>query len=752
MRQPISIGLLVVSALLAALGCSDDGGSTSSCTSNLDCANGLYCNAAGSCTQDCKSKDDCSSGEKCNSYGKCIADSKKDGGVPKDGALPTQDKKIAPDVKPAPDLKVPPDTKPLPDTKPAPDSKPWPDVNPGLDSKPWPDAKTWPDTAPPPDLAPPPDAKPPLNNDNCSTPKPLTMVGGLASVTGTTATAINKISLSASGCTGYSTPGPDRFFSINLAGGKLYKVSLTSTSSFDPALYVFKDCNKPASTCQPGMGSDRLGNGVLESVLLAPQVSSAYIIGVDSYSSTVHGAFTLTVQEFTPPLSNNACANAQALTFNLGVASESGNTNGATNSSLGAQCIGSNKTHGPDLFYSVYLTKGKKYKIQLLPEKKFDPKLYVFTDCANINGTCEHGMGSSTFGGGIAEEVTLSPAISGKYYIAVDSSSATAKGSFLVLVSEINSIPNDTCSSATHLKLTSGDWRFVPGDTRTGANAVTLSSGGCTGASTPGNDLFYSFDIVSGRDYELRLFPSSSFDPALYVISDCSKPEATCSSYMGSDKIGSGVVEKVTFKALTNTKMYAAIDSWDTGESGQFALWIKETGAPPCNTSTCSGCCFNNACVSGIAKYACGSGGAKCQSCGQGMTCSTGGKCELDPAGKWQVAAYSASIQATNNGSPWDTFAATAKPDPYVEITTGGTTKSSSYKSDTLMPFWNENVIQATAGQLKSSFVLRIWDDDWGFDDLIGKCTPAITDSILLGSALTITCGKASVVLYFYSL
>jgi len=630
---------------------------------------------------------------------------------------------------------------------PPPDSKPWPDVNPWPDSKPWPDQQL-------PDLMPTPDSKPPLNNNTCPSAKPLVLVSGKATDSDTTATATNNMELSATGCTGYTTPGPDRFYSVNLKGGKLYKVTLTPSSSFDPALYVITDCAKAMATCQPGMGSDRLGKGVVETVLLAPLVSSAYIIAVDAYASTEKGTYTVTVQEFNPPLGNNSCPAAEKLTFSLGVASASGNTHAASNSvNLPAAGCTGYTTPGPDLFYSVPLAKGKHYKILLKPAKDFDPAMMVFKNCMDINNGCQPGMGSDLIGNGVSEEIHLTPSKAGTFFIAVDSYSAAAKGSFLLIISEVLATSNDDCSSAIPLKLSGGVATAV-GDTRGATNTVSLSGAGCTGYVTPGKDMFYSFDITAGKSYTVTTTPSSTFDPAMYIFTDCNSPEATCAKGLGSDVVGDGKEEKVTFKALASTKVLVGVDSFDLTYEGTFKLKVVEAGTAPCGPTTCAGCCWNNSCQAGTSKFACGKGGGTCKTCGAGKTCSPTGACVLDPNAMWRVEVSSASVMSTNSSNQsWDVGGAYVLPDPYVVVKIAGNTKSTSTKQDTLKPLWNETMMDQAASKILSSFDLEIWDSDLLADDNIGKCAAGVSGADLLNGFKTVTgCGRADITVFFYAL
>jgi hypothetical protein len=129
-------------------------------------------------------------------------------------------------------------------------------------------------------------------NNTCAGATALTFSGGTATASGDTGSATNEIQLTSSGCTGWSSPGPDVFYSVQLQGGTTYTVTLTPGTSFDSMVYVFTDCANPESTCVAG-DDTTAGPDV---VTFTPSSTGTFYIGVDSYDSSETGTFSLEVK------------------------------------------------------------------------------------------------------------------------------------------------------------------------------------------------------------------------------------------------------------------------------------------------------------------------------------------------------------------------------------------------------------------------------------------------------------------------
>ncbi|HEY8428169.1 MAG TPA: hypothetical protein VIL20_07335, partial [Sandaracinaceae bacterium] len=109
------------------------------------------------------------------------------------------------------------------------------------------------------------------------------------------------------------------------------------------------------------------------------------------------------------------------------------------------------------------------------------------------------------------------------------------------------------------------------GTTVGAGNRYDLSAtGSCTGDGTPGPDIVYAVTLAAGQTLTATLTPDASFDPALYVVTDCSMAEATCQD--GSDIPLDGVDETVSYTATSAQTVYLIVDSWDLSVAGAYTL------------------------------------------------------------------------------------------------------------------------------------------------------------------------------------
>ena len=162
-----------------------------------------------------------------------------------------------------------------------------------------------------------------------------------------------------------------------------------------------------------------------------------------------------------------------------------------------------------------------------------------------------------------------------------------------------------------------------------------------------------------------------------------------------------------------------------------------------CKATCTSGCCTAMGCQPGNALMACGTGGNACAACGNGRTCNAGA-CALSGTSTWDVVLVSAVIPAVNaSGGSWDIFG--GLPDPYADATSGATTGSVPYISDTLTPTWSATILSnVSATQLKSQLSIHLLDYDIAFNDSIGTCNIAVSDAFFDGTLRTAMCPASS--------
>lgn len=165
--------------------------------------------------------------------------------------------------------------------------------------------------------------------------------------------------------------------------------------------------------------------------------------------------------------------------------------------------------------------------------------------------------------------------------------------------------------------------------------------------------------------------------------------------------------------------------------------------ATSCQSSCTTGCCSGNTCNTGTSNTACGKAGGACVSCGANRTCNAGA-CVVDPLKTYDLVLVAASVPTTNaSGNAWDAFS--GLPDPYAKVvSTQGASKhegQTPFLSDTPNPIWNATVLTGvTAGELKSSVRIDLFDDDVAVDDTIGGCALVLTDAVFDGTLRNGSC------------
>jgi len=166
-----------------------------------------------------------------------------------------------------------------------------------------------------------------------------------------------------------------------------------------------------------------------------------------------------------------------------------------------------------------------------------------------------------------------------------------------------------------------------------------------------------------------------------------------------------------------------------SGEQCQNGACVVPT--PTCGPGNCTGCCQGTTCKTGSSTSACGLAGASCKACAKYELCSSG-SCSLDMYSKWSITLSYANLLTSKS---WDMG---GKPDPYVLVTLGSQTKTTTIKKDTYYPTWNEYVFTATANAiLTMKMKALVKDSDVTWDQDIGTCYVSVSKSNLLSGYKT---------------
>jgi hypothetical protein len=394
---------------------------------------------------------------------------------------------------------------------------------------------------------------PPVSGgDSCTDPVQVPAGGG--SFQSTTAGLMSPYAPSTS-CTGAAEPGPERVYGITAGAGDVVTAAADFAAGVDGALFVFSDCAN-LTTCLAG--ADRAGPGGSEFLRFVGSAAGHYylIVGGADASGGMHN---LDVSEYT----GNGCANAAPL--DLTGAPEFMSTAGKINnySPNSGGCTGFTEA-GPDRAYSVNLRAGDQVNATVTPDGSYDVALYLVSNCSDINGSCIAGVDRSTSG---PETLGAVVAQAGLYYLIVDGFDAGAGGTGTIRAGIAH---GDTCGDAYQVGPTGGTFQ---GTTAGYANdyGSTDPATSCTGFAQQGADVAFQVTLDAGKSLDATL--DSTWDSALYLITDCSASATTCVA--GSD---SGNPEHVTYTNSTGAAQtyFLIVSSWrlDPTNSGPYTLTI----------------------------------------------------------------------------------------------------------------------------------------------------------------------------------
>jgi hypothetical protein len=169
----------------------------------------------------------------------------------------------------------------------------FPDGRALVDARPVPDTRMFPDS-PPPVF---PDAPPPImcgttSPDLCASAMDMTsgaIVAGGMTVNGDTSALMNDLSPPATGCTGYSNPGPDAIFQVTASAGQTIRATVRS-DLWDASVFIASACMN--SACVAGADAEF---DEPETTSFTVATAGTYFVVVDSWDASTAGCFELTV-------------------------------------------------------------------------------------------------------------------------------------------------------------------------------------------------------------------------------------------------------------------------------------------------------------------------------------------------------------------------------------------------------------------------------------------------------------------------
>ncbi len=310
-----------------------------------------------------------------------------------------------------------------------------------------------------------------------------------------------------------------------------------------------------------GATSVRIDNGVgtvatSGMVSVRPPSTTTYTLTAQGPGGSTSAPVTVAV---TSP-SGDQCSAAFDITAS---GTFTGNTQTAVDDYREVSACTTHEATGPDQVYRVSLAAGDRLRATLTPgTPTWDASLYLLTSCASVASSCVAGSDR-----GNPESIDYVAPSAGTYYLVVDG--FRGAGGAYALEVELNpaSLPNDRCMGALDV----GRGGTFTGNTRGASNDYDPGAGGCTTYAETSNDVTYRVSLVAGERLSASL--TTTWDSALYVVSDCASVATTCVA--GSDR---GNPETIDLTATAPGTYFLVVDGYGRA-SGDFSLNV--TISPP---------------------------------------------------------------------------------------------------------------------------------------------------------------------------
>ena len=344
-------------------------------------------------------------------------------------------------------------------------------------------------------------------------------------------------------CTGYLQPGADQVYALALTPGDVVEGVVDFQATIDGSIYVVTDCANLA-TCVAG--ADDAGDGESESLRFVAQTAGTHYVIVDAPFASDAGTHDLLLAQY----DGDTCAEAAPLLVD-GTA-EWTTTAGLQNdySPNSGGCTGLSAS-GPDRVFSRFVNPGDQLHVSLARSGGYDASLYVVANCQDISGSCVAG---SDIDFAATEVVAPVFQTAGTVYVIADGFAGTSgTGSITARVRR-----GDTCDDA--YVVPAGGGIFQGTTASYGADyGATTATGSCTGYGQLGNDAVYAITLAPNAMMSATL--TSTWDGALYLITDCAASATTCVA--GQDDGNPETIAYTNTTGATQT-YYLVVDAWRT--------------------------------------------------------------------------------------------------------------------------------------------------------------------------------------------
>ena len=299
-----------------------------------------------------------------------------------------------------------------------------------------------------------------------------------------------------------------------------------------------------------------------------PSITTTYRLQATNVSGSTNQDVTVTVNN---GAAGDTCSSA------IPVAASGGNYQGTTVGAVNdyeppRSCAGYSQI-APDYVYRSNLSAGTVVTANVNFPMSLDGSLYVVTDCNSLSTSCVTGADQGL--SGAPESIRFVAEQSSDHFFIVDGALSGATGTHDL---DINIYASETCSNAAPLNVTGNGEFFTTANYMN--DYVLPNNSMCTGFSSNGLDRVYRVDLQQYEQLAVQLAPSTSYDPAVYLVSACNSLEANCVE--GSDR-GTGQNEYIQPIAEQAGTYYLIVDSFAANSSGSGVLTANINRGDTCD-------------------------------------------------------------------------------------------------------------------------------------------------------------------------
>jgi hypothetical protein len=300
----------------------------------------------------------------------------------------------------------------------------------------------------------------------------------------------------------------------------------------------------------------------------------SYDDGFDGLPDATWNTIDFDFSDVFPCSGPDDCASAQILEESW----NPGDTTGCSNT-FPSYDLWAYPLDGNDHVYALEVPcAGYEVCVSLYPNSEMDVAAALSWEC--VDGPVTAVAGADDYGVWGGEYFCYTTTAGGTMYIYVDSHGAGTAGAYSLNVYLNGVVPNDECWQA--IDVSAGG--TYSGTTVCARNFVDVTDD-CIDYATSGPEAVYSIYVNDGDTLDLTLTPTTDWDPALYVISDCYDPVNSCIGGADAGFTGDPEVATLTFDCAGY--YYIMADSFYSSGSlseGDFDLDVVITPATPVDT------------------------------------------------------------------------------------------------------------------------------------------------------------------------